>query len=240
MSQTRCSSILIPKSTRIAGRYGHRDAPMETPNEPTTPLFKKIVPARGAAQKAAATLKQQTTKRPRNSITQHNSDQSQADDMDDDNESVDDDTDMYRKRKGVGSKGTRGRGRGIGTGVRRHSSQKSTRVVSPSSRPVPSGSFVTPQKRSGPSTSNGTSKRPKHTISCDRTSAEPTGAANLFAISPACRSPSKYANIYVHNDVVWVRLNSRGVLAAPPEPEDKLSYWWPAQVRVSILFALYV
>jgi hypothetical protein len=243
---TSCLTSLLPYISTVRS-YGQRDAAMETANEQTTPLFKKIVPARGAAQKAAATLKEQSRKRPRKSITQkppaHNSDESQEDVTDDDSDSANDDTeiDTAQKRKGAGTKrlGTRGRGPGRGTGVKRRSSQKSTRTVSPLSTrgfsPIDSGSFVTPQKRPRSLTSDDSSKQTTlTTLRQSRTYGKLNASTSLLTASPTCRTPSKYANIYIQNDVVWVRLDLGGALVVPPAPASQLAYWWPAQVRLIV------
>ena len=214
----------------------------------TTPLSQKIVPARGAAQKAAATLREQTKKRPRKFTLQNpqpgenpSSDESEGSDFADD-----DGDDKYlttHKRRGTGSRGLgmRGRGRGQGIGLRGsfkgQSSQTLTKsVLTSSSRspsPANSRSIITPQKRSRLSLSPPPSKRTKlntyHRPS--RTSGNPSIAARLLTASPSGRSQSKYANIYIENDVVWIRLDSRGLLVDATCPVDQLLYWWPAQVR---------
>ena len=232
---------------------------MVTINGEVTPLSQKIVPARGAAQKAAATLREQTKGRPRSSTMQKcqakengentlsdGSEESDAADGD-----GDDDVDLTKFRRGAWSRGlgTRGRGRnqgqstGLHSGVRRQSNQKLTKTVpSSSSRspsPVYSGSSMTPQKRSRLSLSPAPSKRTKLTTyhRRSRTSGNPSVVVDFLAVSPSCRSPSKYANIYIENDVIWVRFDSRGVLVDPTRPVDQLLYWWPAQVRAMLMSA---
>ncbi|KAF8499921.1 hypothetical protein JB92DRAFT_2980785 [Gautieria morchelliformis] len=210
---------------------------MATTNE-ETPLSQKIVPARGAAQRAAATMKEQT-KRPRKSAEQKPPEHTLGSGLtEDDDDAGNVDSDSSQDKSVKVSRGLRGRRRGRGTavrGVRRHSSQKSMKSVLQSPRspsPLHSGSVVTPQKRSPHSTSNAPSKRAKLASYSPqpRTTRDPGVMADLLTSSPSCRSPSKYANIYIENDVVWVRLNSRGALIDPTAPVEQVSYWWPAQV----------
>jgi hypothetical protein len=224
---------------------------MADTKSPETPLHTKIVPARGAAQKAAATLKEQSTKRPRvPSARKSLGDASDAADS-----AVEDEMsfDGPSKRRGSGVRGSRMRGRGRGRGgaargdperapvghTPSKSSLKSGAVSStPSSRstsPLSSDPVATPQKRLLPSLFDTPSKRTKVAVSHRKPRPSSSFSTVLLNSSPSSGSSSKYDDLYARGDLVWVRLDSRGVLAGSQAKGEEESYWWPAQVCFSFI-----
>ncbi|KAF8582335.1 hypothetical protein K439DRAFT_1635441 [Ramaria rubella] len=221
---------------------------MTDPNHISTPLSKKIVPVRGAAQKAAATLKEQSKKQLRKYNTQESqhidpTHEAESDLTDEDDDETTD-ADVSSQERGRGLRGRpRGRGRGRPARSRggierktitRRPSKKSLHAApSPSSSsrspsPTPSGALETPQKRSRIPTSDKPSKRTK--ITSPRKAQPNTSLTTDLLTASPCHSPSKYDDIYNERDVVWVRLDSQGALANGNVQDNHASYWWPAQI----------
>ncbi|KAF8517535.1 hypothetical protein BU17DRAFT_91661 [Hysterangium stoloniferum] len=149
--------------------------------------------------------------------------------------------------RGLGNSRGRPRGRGKGPtssghferAFERRQSKRTlvvaARSLSPLSSLSPSSSPPAPRdaarKRPRQSTDGSPFKRPKVTPRQAKAMAGALPADGLQIASPS-RSPNKMANIYVEEDVVWVRLNSDGALQDPEGGEAQWSYWWPAQVTV--------
>lgn len=210
-----------------------------------TPLHKKIVPARSAAQKAAATLKEQSTKRPRVSDVPKSDDEDSAS-----TESVDDEEmkEPSSKLNGIrrswprGRRGGRGRGKGRqdanleqapGRQASKHS-LKSAATSSPlssrSTSPLFSSPFTTPQKRSQPLLFDTPLKRAKVAGSLRGHEPSSSFGTNLPTASSGVGSLENCGDLYAQHDLVWVRLDSEGDLVRPQAAGEQKSYWWPAQV----------